>query len=369
MDIIYYFHRYLAYALLAVVVAHPAILIAVQPSLAASLNPLPPPWPITAGVASLALLVAIVVTSAGRTLLRLSYETWKHIHLALAVSAVLLAFVHMRAIGYYSGTAASSVLWSVIGLSLAAAVVWLRIVRPWKLLRRPYRIAEVRRLPGDVWSLTVEPAGHAGFDFQPGQFAWLIARSSPLAMKEHPFSIASSPRPDGRLTFAIKERGDFTRLIGQFQSGETVYVDGPYGVFSIDHQPPAAAYVFIAGGIGLAPMMGMLHALADRGDGGRHVLIAAHGALDRIAFREELNALRKRLNLEVVYVLENPPEGWTGETGWITRELLERRLPENRESCRYFICGPAPMIRLAERCLQELGVPNRQVHTELFDLV
>lgn len=368
LDLIYYFHRYLAYTLLVVLLGHVLVLVTVDPSLRAVLNPMAAPAPIAAGVVALLLLLALAVTSAFRQQLRIPYDLWKYAHLLLAVGAAVLAFVHLRGIGYYSGPPLANGLWIVIGLSLAAAVARFHIWRPWRLYRKPHRVAEVKRLPGDAWLLAVEPEGHGGFDFQPGQFVWLILRHSPFAMKEHPFSIASSPQAAPRLEFAIKQRGDFTRSIGDLQRGEIAYVDGPYGVFSIDRYPQAAGYVFIAGGIGLAPMMSMLRALADRDDRRRHLLIAAHGQWDRIPLRDELHALKDRLDLAVVHVLEQPPEGWTGERGWLDRPLLERHLPAERAQFEYFICGPVPMIRICELSLSELGVPAARLHTELFDL-
>jgi ferredoxin-NADP reductase len=146
-------------------------------------------------------------------------------------------------------------------------------------------------------------------------------------------------------------------------------VDGPYGSFSTDRHPRAPGYVFMSGGIGVAPIMSMLRALADRGDTRRHTLFTAHSAWDRIPLRDEVDRLEKVLDLEVIHVLEDPPEGWEGETGWITPEMLDRRLPENRKELVYFVCGPVPMLRAMERFLGELGISSTKVHSELFDLV
>ena len=68
-------------------------------------------------------------------------------------------------------------------------------------------------------------------------------------------------------------------------------------------------------------------------------------------------------------VLWEAPEGWTGETGLISEELLGRHLPAERDSLECFICGPVPMIDLSERALHRLGVPLSRIHSELFDLV
>src|SRR5690606_12008468 len=149
-----------------------------------------------------------------------------------------------------------------------------------------------------------------------------------FAMKEHPFSIASAPGlPAGRVEFTIKELGDFTRTVGNLERDATAWVDAPYGAFSIDRLP-AEGYVFLAGGIGIAPIMSMLRALVARGDRRSHILLYACRTWERLTFREELEAMAETLDLRLVFVLEEPPEGWTGESGRIQSDLLARHLPE-----------------------------------------
>jgi ferredoxin-NADP reductase len=88
-----------------------------------------------------------------------------------------------------------------------------------------------------------------------------------------------------------------------------------------------------------------------------------------VAFREELERLKDRLDLTVVHVLERPPQDWTGETGYVTAATLERHLPPGYRRFQYFICGPDPMMDAAEAALVRLGVPPERVHTERFDMV
>ena len=153
------------------------------------------------------------------------------------------------------------------------------------------------------------------------------------------------------------------------ERGATAWVDAPYGAFSIDRLPPEG-YVFLAGGIGIAPIMSMLRTLVARGDRRSHILFYAYRTWERLTFREELEAMAETLDLRLVFVLEEPPEGWTGETGRIRSNLLARHLPEPIPSDRiYLVCGPQPMIQASERALRALGVPLGRIHSELFNLV
>ena len=155
--------------------------------------------------------------------------------------------------------------------------------------------------------------------------------------------------------------GNFTSTIGNLQPGTKVYVDGPYGTFDLDHHPDRN-YVFIAGGIGSAPVMSMLRTLADRNDERHLQFFYGNPTYETIIFREELESLQQHLNLDVIHVLENPPEGWEGESGYITKAALERHLTPEFQHCTYFICGPLPMIESVERALMQLSVSRKTMH-------
>jgi predicted ferric reductase len=369
IDLIYYVHRYLGGVILALVVAHPLLFVLDNPALAGYLNPLDAPAHMTAGLASAVSVVGLMVTSVWRKRLGLAYERWRVAHAALAIAAVALALVHMEGVQYYTASPAIQLMWRSVALSVIAVTAYVRLLRPLGLSRQPYRVVDVSRERGDAWTLTLEPEGHPGVRFQAGQFAWLTLGASPFAMKEHPFSFASSAaRGDRQVAFTIKELGDFTRTMGTVARGDRAFVDAPYGAFTIDRCPDAR-YVFIAGGIGIAPLVSMLRTLADRGDARPHLLVYAYRTWDRMTLREDIDALRSRLDLTFVPVLEEPPDGWTGERGRITATVLDRHLPADRHARHYFICGPEAMTQTIERLLADAGVPLAHVHSELFDLV
>ena len=251
---------------------------------------------------------------------------------------------------------------------LDRSAVYIRIIKPLFLLRRPYRIAEVRRERGDSTTIVMQPEDHPGFRFTPGQFGWLTVWGSPFKITGHPFSFSSSAAlTGGRVEMTIRNLGDFTSTIPTIPVGKRVYLDGPYGAFTVGN--PADMHVLICGGIGITPMMSIIRTFADSGD--RRPVILIYGSIDweSITFREELELLKERLNLTVVHVLRNPPTDWSGEQGYITAEVFRRHLPPPYADHEYFICGSDAMMDSIEKALDELRVPVSKYHSERYSFV
>jgi predicted ferric reductase len=369
IDLIYYFHRYLALVALAVVLVHYLILRLDDPAALGSADPrIAPPY-MTAGRVALLLFVVLIAVSLARRALRFDYDWWRITHALVATAAVGLALWHVLGSGRYLATPWKQALWAAYGALWIGLIAYVRLVRPWRVFRTPYRIAALRPERGRVWTLVLEAPEGSCLRFQPGQFAWLSVRASPFAFREHPFSLASSATQHERVEVSIKELGDFTRTVKDLRPGEQVYVDGPYGAFSIDRHGAAPGYVFIAGGIGAAPILSMLRSLADRGD--RRALLFFYGnrLWERVAFREELERLERRVALKTVHVLREGAAPLRFETGFVTRELLDRHLPPARRELEYFVCGPTPMTRSVEASLAALRVPAARVHSEIFNWV
>lgn len=369
IDILYYFHRLAALVGIALLLAHLAILLAAYPEALAPLDPRAAPAYMSAGRIALLLFVTVIVTSLWRKPLRIDYEAWRIAHAVLATTAFVLAIVHIQGVGHYIQTPWKHWLWMGYTVFWVLVIVHVRVLKPWRMLRAPWRVVEVRRERGRTTTLVLAPDGHAGMRFAPGQFAWLTLRGSPFRFEEHPFSFSGSAEAVDRLEFSIKARGDFTRAVADVRPGERAYLDGPYGVFSIDRHPAAPGFVFIAAGVGIAPVMSMLRTMADRRDRRPVTLIDASAAWDEVIFREALEALDERLALRTVHVLEQAPPGWKGEAGRLDAAMLARLLPDGYRECEFFICGPRAVSELAQRELRALGVRPTRVHFELFDMV
>ena len=367
-DVIYHFHRRISLIAVGLVIAHPLILFAVRPELLALLNSFQAPWRARFAALSIYSLIALVVMALWRTKLKLRYETWHVTHMLLAVIAVTAGVVHMVGWGFYLVSPWKRGLWIGMTVFWIGLLSYVRILKPLFLLRRPYRIAEVREERGDTRTLVMQPEGHPGFHFTPGQFAWLTIWGSPFKITGHPFSFSSSAAvTDGRVEMSIRNLGDFTSTMDTVPVGKRVYLDGPYGSFTVGN--PADMHVLIAGGVGITPMMSIIRTFADRGDKRPMILFYGSKDWDSITFREELETQKARLNLTIVHVLVNPPAGWTGEQGFITAEVFKRHLPPPYADHEYFICGPGVMMDAIEKALDQLHVPMSKYHSERYSFV
>lgn len=362
------FHRETGILAVALVLAHPIVLCLADPRYLAFLNPwvnLPRAVFLSGATVALLLLIALPLW---RLSLRLSYEWWRLTHGALAAAVLVVGLAHALQVGHYVAGFGTQAVWvgaTILGVGL---LVQTRLVRPLRIRRTPYRVVEVQTDCPEVYRLVLAPDGHAGMNFRAGQYAWLTLGETPFTLQQHPFSFLSSEAAPERIEFGIKELGDFTRTIKTVPPRTRAFLEGPYGSFSLD--PKAEGAVFVMGGIGITPALSMLRTCRDRQDRRPLLLIYANNLWEEIPFRAEVEALREALNLEIVHVLAEPPDGWVGETGYVTEDLLARQLANMKKlNLQYFVCGPPPMMAVVERGLVAQGVPLSRLFSERFDLV
>jgi predicted ferric reductase len=318
-------------------------------------------------VLALLSLAALLVTTLWRTTFRLPYEWWRLAHGVLALGVVFIGLVHVVQVSHYSDPLWKKVALGVLVVGSMYTLVHTRLVRPWLSRRRPYHVVEVQPERDSSHTLTLEPVGHPGMRFQPGQFAWVTVNPTPFTLQQHPFSFASSARRM-ELGFTAKELGDFTATWKDIEPGTRAFLEGPFGSF-IPEPTSTTGLFLIMGGIGITPAMGMLRTLRDDGDPRPLILIYGNKNWEDVTFREELETLQGELNLKVVHLLEEPPADWEGESGFVDREMLARYVPERRETFQYLICGPAQLMDVAEISLRELGVPWNRIYSERFGIV
>ncbi len=372
-DALQLFHNLMGMAALGFLLAHPILLVISGYPAKCWLNPFASCANLATRTAALALyaLILLVLTSVLRKRLRIRYEVWYVIHGLFALFVVVAALVHIFILGKYTTTVAMRTVWLVYTILVIGLLLWYKILVPILNWSKKWEVVENRPEQGDARTLVLKPVGHNGFAFEPGQFAWLKTGRTPFGLGQHPISMSSSGDvpPGGPVTFTIKNLGDWSgEEVTALKPGHQMWLFGPHGVFSIDREQ-AMGYVFIGGGIGITPLYSMCQTMAEREDVRPVVLFYASNDWESLTLHEELEELTGSINLKIVYVLNDPPEGWEGETGYITADILSHHLPKQYKRFVYMICGPEPLMDAMEVALPELGVPQDHVHTERFDMV
>lgn len=326
-------------------------------------------WAARAATVSTVALLLMISLAVLRQRRQPRYEGWRLVHNGLAAIVLAGAWLHVWLLGHLVRHPLLGGWFVLVGLLVAGLAARRWIWLPLQARRNVYSVEEVRPEPGDAVTLVLRADGHSGMRFHAGQFAWIKIGTTPFVFEEHPFSVASTAEHPERVEFTIKALGDFTELVSALRPGRRVFLDGPYGGFTIEGRTASEGFVMIAGGVGITPLLSMLSTLADRGDPRRHRLIVGARTADRILLRRNIDGLRGRLNLKVVEVVDSPDADWTGEVGRIDTELLSRVLPRRARHLDYFLCGPPTMVAGICQDLRDLGIPLRRIHTELFSSV
>jgi predicted ferric reductase len=286
----------------------------------------------------------------------------------------LLAFGHQQELG---NTLNSDNLFSFYWLVIfAATFLTLGIFRfLWPLYyfyQHRFFVEKITQETPNTWSVFIRGTNLQNFKVRAGQF--FIARffAKGYFLEAHPFSLSEEPNPD-YLRLTIKASGDFTAKVAQIPLGTKVYLEGPYGIFTAD-KANADKILLLAGGIGITPIRAMLK---DFGKANRDiVLIYGNKTSKDIAFKDELEELAKKYDIQIHYVLsssaetanpksEAPNSKLNTHYGFITTELISRLVPDYLER-EVFLCGPPPMMNGLIASLKQKGLPTRLLHFEKF---
>ena len=245
------------------------------------------------------------------------------------VGALLIAtFVlhHTLNAGRYSQDPILAGIWLVMFAIAVASLIYVYLVNPLIKRKRVWSVASVKPLALKTWELSLKPENHAGLKFDAGQFAWLNIGHSAFSMNENPFSISSAPSAGDGIEFVIKELGDFTGGIGRVEPGTKVYVDGPHGNLTVSGRGGETGIALIAGGVGIAPLLGILRQLHLEKDNRPTVLVYGNRIEDQIVYRDELESIAKDHGTKVTLVVSEPSSTWSGLTDLSMRACSRQSL-------------------------------------------
>jgi ferredoxin-NADP reductase len=213
------------------------------------------------------------------------------------------------------------------------------------------------------------PSGDAlPFVYLPGQFITVTVTPRGYRTRRS-YTIASSPSQLDycELTVKREEHGTVSGFLhDQVHEGDLLDVTAPSGKFTFTGKE-AGSVVFIAGGVGITPFMAATRYLTDQCWTGDIYLIYSCHSPSNIIFREDLEYIQRRFaNVHVTLVVSDT-EGneWKGQTGRITKELLQEVVPSVAKH-HFHICGPNAFMASVREMLASLGVPSEEVMTEIF---
>ena len=224
-------------------------------------------------------------------------------------------------------------------------------------------VTEIRTETSDVKTFRIEnPEGGKMFDFMPGQCAMLSAPG----MGEAIFSITSSPTTKDYMEFSIKRCGEITEYLHTIEVGQQIAVRGPYGkcfpvtTDALKHKD----LIFIAGGIGLAPLHSVIdYMLAKREDyGSIDIVYGARSKEDFVDYKELSEVWPQEKATKVHLTIDRAQEGWTGNVGFVPQFLKDLKFTPDKT---VLLCGPPIMIKLCLAALIEMGFAKTQVYTTL----
>ena len=223
-------------------------------------------------------------------------------------------------------------------------------------------IRKITQETPDVRSFIVtSPEGGRLFGQMPGQCAMVCAPGVGEAM----FSITSSPTETDYHEFSIKECGELTSYLHGLREGDQILVRGPYG----NHFPVEDVYkgrdlLFIAGGIGLAPLRSVInYCLANRGDYGKiDILYGSRSKADLVKLEEIRQVWEKAPDTKVWLTIDREDPEWDGHVGFVPSYLTEIGFSTDKTA---IICGQPIMIKFCLQNLEQLGFSRDQVYTTL----
>jgi ferredoxin-NADP reductase len=210
-----------------------------------------------------------------------------------------------------------------------------------------------------------------GFQFRAGQSLAMSLVDPPETDGKgstRTFTIASAPH-EAELMIATRMRDSaFKRYLKAAPAGSPVRIDGPNGEMVL-HDDPARPAVFLAGGIGITPFLSMArHASRERLPH-RIYLFYSNRRPEDAAFLAELQEMERRNPsyhlIATMAEAEKSTQAWSGETGFIRRDMLERHLPELAMPVYYF-AGPPAMTAAMQEMLQGIGIGEDAMRYEEF---
>lgn len=302
------------------------------------------------GIAALYLMLLLLILTL---LVNLPYDLWLKTHEYMGV-ALVFAAIHVLTISSDVSRYLPLRYWMTFWLIVSMVAVIYKLLL-YRLISPKYRyVVESTRVIGEVVEVWLKPINKE-MKYYPGQFAFVTFEK--MGKESHPFSISSSGF-DGRVRLSMKRLGDYTLKLNSLVAGDLVTLFGPYGKF-FESLLGKKDLVWIAGGIGITPYMGMID-LAQKWNRQRVDLIYCAKNEAELIFDEEIRS-KVGDGERVKY-----HRFCSDENGRLSaKSILD--LVGSFQDKKFLLCGPSAMMESLTSQLVGFGVKRRNVIFEDFN--
>lgn len=254
----------------------------------------------------------------------------------------------------------------IYALSALGAALLVYVVRPRRMWREGWQVESANVAAADIAELVLRGPAKTRLHIRGGQFVWLTVFPNRPPLHDHPFSIASGPGFLPRLRLLVRRAGDCTDGFHKIAPGTQVAIDGPHGSFVL---PLATtAIVMVAGGVGIAPLLGILEEAAEQGDKRPFRLLYGARSEPSLVGRNDLARLTGRLDLKVTYCTDEACSTPGIAQGPICRDHLNALISGLKvRDTSVLLCGPPSMMDKVSDGFLSLGIQMANIHYERFD--
>lgn len=198
------------------------------------------------------------------------------------------------------------------------------------------------------------------FEYKPGQFVEL----SIFGYGEIPISITSTPSRPGFLELNVKNVGYVSGALHKLPVGSEVGIRGPYGNGFPYEKAFGKNLLFVAGGIGLAPLRSLINfAIDHRSQFADFTILYGARTPSDLDFKWELEKWEQHPSLQILVTVDRGDEHWKGNVGVVT--ILFPKATFSHENTIAFVCGPPVMIPFVIRDLLKLGFAEEAIISTL----
>ena len=306
------------------------------------------------GIIALSGMILLMVLTL---FIKLKYRTWKFSHKFLG-AFFIIAFLHTLLIS--SDVSRNIILRSYIIFVSSVGILaffYSLILRSKLHKKHIYFVDSVFVKDNKFITINLKPKNEK-MSFRTGQFVFITFYDRNISKEQHPFTIASDSN-EHSIRLVVKSLGDYTKSLVNLKGGIVAELEGPYGNFDY-HPHRNEKQVWIAGGIGITPFIGMAEHM-ERSNvslAGIDLYYCVKNK-EHAIYLEKFNEVASKVKGFRIIPVYSEEQGRLN-----VKKIVE--ISNGLNDKVFLLCGPENMVAEIEKQLIKNKVTNRNIHREFF---